>query len=507
MKALRLQIHLLQPLLVAQLGAGEENSSTTFDYIPGSVLRGALIERYLRMGKANEITLAIDPPSRALFFETVVYLNAYLVTKQGQRMLPKPLSWRVDKNEVDRNDGEIYDLIAQENISKDNLKAPTKSFCWFDREGNSVLKQPEHYVNVHNTSEDRYVKQAGNSNVFRYEALAAGQTFSTAILCEDYSVLTELQRLLTPSDFILGGSRSAGYGRVRITANPMIDEQWSEFSQDDEPEGGIVVLTLLSDAILRDSNGQPTTRFEALLGCKPQVSFQSVGVTAGFNRKWGLPTVQTPVVKAGSVFVFDASQVNLEALAAMQSQGIGEQRLDGFGRIAINWHTRQQYQQAREYSASPQTVVLSATSKELAKQMAMRRYRAMLDTQLAEKIANANIIDPPQNAQLARLRVVVRRALHEENPRLIIEHVKQLKAASTQFERAKMDGKRFSTWLCDGVEKEIWQDNFSILPVELSKIASEIAAPTAQIKLEYTMRFLDALLKKATKTRNQGGDA
>ncbi|MEG3070449.1 MAG: hypothetical protein RQM92_06065 [Candidatus Syntrophopropionicum ammoniitolerans] len=40
MTALSYQIHLLSPLLATQLSAGEENSSQSFSFIPGSMLRG-----------------------------------------------------------------------------------------------------------------------------------------------------------------------------------------------------------------------------------------------------------------------------------------------------------------------------------------------------------------------------------------------------------------------------------------------------------------------------------
>ena len=42
MKALSYQVRLLEPLLATQLGAGEENSSQSSCFIPGSMLRGAL---------------------------------------------------------------------------------------------------------------------------------------------------------------------------------------------------------------------------------------------------------------------------------------------------------------------------------------------------------------------------------------------------------------------------------------------------------------------------------
>ncbi len=87
MKALIFQIRLLQPLLVTQVGAGEESSSTAFDFIPGSVLRGDVINRYLRKHKVTDA--AQDPTYCRLFFDGKIrYLNAYPTNRLGQRMLP-----------------------------------------------------------------------------------------------------------------------------------------------------------------------------------------------------------------------------------------------------------------------------------------------------------------------------------------------------------------------------------------------------------------------------------
>jgi CRISPR-associated protein Csx10 len=70
MNALIFQIRTLQPLLVAQLGSGEENSSTAYNFIPGSVLRGVAISRYLETCKVADA--AQDPVCRHLFFDGAV---------------------------------------------------------------------------------------------------------------------------------------------------------------------------------------------------------------------------------------------------------------------------------------------------------------------------------------------------------------------------------------------------------------------------------------------------
>ncbi len=47
MKAILYRLRLLEPVLVAQAGAGEENSAVALPYIPGSAIRGALAARWL----------------------------------------------------------------------------------------------------------------------------------------------------------------------------------------------------------------------------------------------------------------------------------------------------------------------------------------------------------------------------------------------------------------------------------------------------------------------------
>jgi hypothetical protein len=72
-----------------------------------------------------------------------------------------------------------------------------------------------------------------------------------------------------------------------------------------------------------------------------------------------------------------------------------------------------------------------------------------------EAIDKLKIKEPvPENAQLSRLRGVVRRAWREGRPEVIINHLDGLKAAAEQFERAWIRDQRFSTWLRDGIDKK-----------------------------------------------------
>ena len=62
MNALTFQIHLHEPVLVTQVGSGDSNSAVGFDFIPGSVIRGALIGRYLQRRNEDKVDDAPSPP-------------------------------------------------------------------------------------------------------------------------------------------------------------------------------------------------------------------------------------------------------------------------------------------------------------------------------------------------------------------------------------------------------------------------------------------------------------
>ena len=504
MNALTFQIRTLEPLLVTQLGTGEENSATAFDFIPGSVVRGAVISLYLQQHPVSDA--AQDPVCRGLFFDgNVRYLNAYPVNRLGERTLPKPLSWRVSKDERDSPSATIYDFAIEWNGDVEGPVSPSGTFCWQDDDRVEFIK-PARHVGVHNASENRNVKRKGESTVFRYEAIATGEKFGAVILSDSKDDLETLHSLLNEVKVDLGGSRSAGYGRVCFEDVQVITN-WQEYETNDEPDEAILVLTLLSDAILRNRHGQPTTDLDEALGCRHLRAYQRTRVVGGFNRKWGLPLVQTPALQAGSVFVYPASSIDEEMLERLVKEGIGERRAEGFGRIAVNWHTRAMWQ-GREVleTITYETVSLSEESHVLAKRMAERRLRAVLDRKLLEALGRLRIDSPPSNAQLSRLRSVVRRLWQESTPNLvenIPKHVaKHLdnfldnlkKDARAQFRRARIGSRSLESWLREGVgQNGLWQH---LQPSDELSIAGVPAEITDAIRTEYTMRQLDALLQR-----------
>ena len=104
MKAIILTLQAQQPILATSF-EGDPNSDVSYSYIPGSMIRGAVIRRYMQQKKLCSLKLA-DEKVRRLFFDanSTRYLNAYLQSQEKKRTLPLPLSWFKDKNaELDKD--------------------------------------------------------------------------------------------------------------------------------------------------------------------------------------------------------------------------------------------------------------------------------------------------------------------------------------------------------------------------------------------------------------------
>lgn len=503
MNALTFEIWLRQPVLVAQVHAGDENSRTGQHFIPGSTLRGALIHHYCRdVEKLDEI-------GEQLFLSGKVrFLHAYPLTINDKRSLPIPRSFFYDADIDDSNDEKPigYDLAcSNEGLEKPKLLLSSNT-CWIDRDTNTVkIYNTQMQSAAHNASTKRMIKQKNDSTVFRYDALAPGQAFKAVILANEDKDLHTLNALLTHHpEGMLGRTRSAGYGAVQFK-NIRIEDDWHEYEANDNNDD-YVVITLLSDAILINPNtGQADTTFQSLIAHEALKTFRSTHVVGGFNRSVGLPLPQALAITAGSVFVFDKTVLPEKIYQQWIETGIGERCAEGFGRVAINWQTRSEfvYQEANP-PTTPKPTQLTPTSEKLAQQMATRLLRTEVENNMLKRLSFFKFNAPPQNTQLSRLRIVTRRAWRNGNLAELTEHLKNLKSRSkAQIDRCRIDfgasnSVRLSIWLEDHLkDNQLWKE--FLQPTRLPKVAGQVAVVDAMLKLEYEARFLDAILKIMSK--------
>ena len=540
MKTITFSLNTQQPLLATSF-QGDPNSDVSYAYIPGSMIRGAIIGRYMRQKNLSELDLTSDEVKR-LFFDanSTRYLNAYLLSQEGKRTLPVPLSWFKDKDEelIDHSsDLKVYDFSIDRGMEPDTPKF-VGEFFWTTERAYVRLYKEKRRINIHNQRDRKKGRSVqpkrdtqtnqfkGEGEIFRYDAIDGGQAFQAVIVCDEANADLLIDLLNQSKDLWLGGSQSAGYGHTKI-CDLICHDTWNEVGlpADKRINHDNLTISLLSDLILRDEWGQyavippsaqqqtpaPLTKeLEKLLGTlQPQISFASSTLVGGFNRKWGLPLPQVSVLAAGSVFVFNNIPLTSGQIRQLETQGIGERRVEGFGRVAVNWLEESNFlaklpPNPPEASSQPE---LKQEASRIAAQMADRLLQQKLEQVLQKQIGYLEIQGNISNSQLARLQLIARQALSTGDCDLVLSLLNNLPSnASGQFERAKIGTnslkQKLDEWLCN---PGCWISNPQDLTVRVADIERSLTDELAKrdrLIEKYTLRLIMAVAKKAMKERN-----
>jgi CRISPR-associated protein Csx10 len=467
-------LELLEPVMANSLG-GDANSAQSLKYVPGALIRGAIIDRY--RNQRNAVIDAGDEEARRLFFDgRTRYLHAYPLLNR-RRGLPAPLAWHQRKNPESHEAGNKRDICDLSINPGDRKKEYEKGnqmkgleqerFCFLDGE-RALWTEVGERLNVH-TQRDADVGRATEDAgaVFRYEALPAGLKLKGIVVAESEDDAKLIKDLLDGQTIRLGKSRTAGYGAALVTINDDVSEGWREadnpifaskeylgvelsdeddhVSDDSEENGatpeaqtyGQFILTTLSDTIVRDDDGQhtldPLPALRRKLGSAHQLkldeerSFRKAEIVGGFNRKWGLPLPQVAAIAAGSTFAIKLEGAPLppdvlrEWQNRLQDDGIGERRVEGFGRVVVEWYYTQPnlWVKAEDEELLSQSAAVELTPAELVqtRQMLRRLLRRDLDRKLAQSAHRlAGGLDRKgelPNSQLSRWRGVIYSAMGE----------------------------------------------------------------------------------------------
>lgn len=524
MRLITYDIHLLEPLLVTALD-GDPNSSISYDFIPGSVLRGALIGRYQNAGnEIDSITL------HSLFFSPdTQYLNGYRtlydqVTLEEVRSWPLPLSLRREEAREEKEGSfKVYDFAWTSEEDTERLPTP---FGIIDSGGQTA--QVERQVTTHIQRDRRVGRSTRESGeIYNYEALSAGQTFRAHILTTLNKDAIQPVVDLLASELHLGGSRSAGYGRVRfaLVENPADLKAWLAQRYPAQKPAGKVAITLLSDLLLRDGNGNWTTdpRTAARsMDLELDTAFRAVRPIGAFNRKWGLPLPQRMALKMGTVLVCQPpTDAQWQKLATLVRDGVGESREDGYGRIAVNWQTQPSFIMSRPDAPEAGTISLPANSndRQIASQMVTRMWRSQLEQRIvamANDLANkAQIKASP--SQLHRLRQKVQATLQKamqaqqpdmpeshcssdmitDNLRAYMKDLETRRSTRDQFQKTRVNNTPLLDWIGDLLKETAPKlPDFKQIKAQIGDVQavwSEIAT------LEANLRLIDAVVAQMGK--------
>lgn len=471
------------PAVLTSLG-GTPNSSRSLPFIPGSALRGAAARALgAPAGDADRLrrfrTLILDGAVR--------YLNAY-PRAAGRRTVPTPVSFRVDKRGAVGPSSEItaWDLAAFDG------QGDTDDEDWPDA---SLSGLPEPFVSIGAVQplritpamgscihqqrdrargrawkEERDGLEDAHGAIFAFEFLEVGQEFAGLVQVrgEDSAACDELAENIQNAlrgRILLGRSRRGGYGGDGTISweDPHDRELTGQgVVNADLPAGRCFRALLTAPYVGRDHDtGQldpsriATEIVEAFAGrvevIRRRWSFERVG---GFNRKWRLELPQALACAAGSVLVLRAREpIPLGDLLAVEHRGLGERRVEGFGRLVFLQAPSRQVV-LRAPPAPPRTLP-TGEPPDLVRFIEARILDSAIERTIKEEAArlarSAKAL--PSSSLLGRLRTAMRgdpqNALRTLQTWLEQEGEHRLKRpAMDQIERCRLEnGARLSAWL------------------------------------------------------------
>lgn len=477
------------------------NSATTQSFISGSAIRGALAARLIAVG----VTGNSGEFRRLILSSDVRYLHAY-PELAGERSLPTPSPWRSEKADP----GRAIDLAAfggdiDASVDADDFGNiwPSEALVWVAAPfaaasvsaGARSIAVPSIGSRLHQQRDrikgrpwkDRAEQPHGA--LFAYEYLEPDQVFRGVIQVMPAAAadIERIKTLLGDEPILVGRSRRAGYGgeaEVEFTGQAQREyENVSGSISQDVPAGTLFRAFLASAYIGRHpATGQidpAALRQELLrrLGGAASVertrwTFETVG---GFNRKWRLEVPQAQAVAAGAMLVLKATAaISAATLRAIEDEGLGERRIEGFGRVLFLEHSddattvrlhRDDEQVQADVGGSCGLGSLSAPHRQqldlLERRIVLAAARAELDRVAAVDLAPKAERVPP-NSLLGRMRTLFRQTTDERAAQAALANLRTWcgddneqalkRNAREKLDRCRLSGESFRQWLYELTE-------------------------------------------------------
>lgn len=212
------------------------------------------------------------------------------------------------------------------------------------------LRSADLRVRMHNTVEDAVQRPTeAVGGLFGYEAIPAGEVLRGRMRLRVSMVDGERLAVALTGRWRLGRSKKDEYGRVDVTASPVTER----VARTD----GIrrqVTIWFVTDTILLDAKLAPVTTVDGVvsalgdaLGNPVELAPPGNGMVSaalafgrveGWHGRWVRPRPSLLTVAAGSVLVLrrvDGQEFEPTALQALESDGVGQRRAEGFGLVAV----------------------------------------------------------------------------------------------------------------------------------------------------------------------------
>jgi CRISPR-associated protein Csx10 len=387
MKQIQLTITAKSPLAVGKKKPGSVSEAA--DYIPGSVIRGAIATVILE--QANEQPSEADD-FQALFLDenAAIFHNAYPEAKEqttagvnqvfvmpatavSSKAKPgfKPKGNGVFDTLIDRFCAEIYGHPYDPNCPIDGERAEPFGGFYSIIKGKyktcSVSKRLLTRVGINRrraTSEEEILYSLEVLNEVQNKKPA---TYQSTLFVED-NLATPLLEFINAHTFRLGGAVSRGLGKVEIEAeeipvdntlesridqfNQSLNARWQTWNIFKTPEKVFdqnrtyFTINLQSDAILTEDWRRTTVITEAILNkyagveddsLQLHTAYSSYDYLSGWNSAWGRMKDVDLITQKGGLYLFSTTERNawIAGLKQLEIRGVGERTTEGFGQVLI----------------------------------------------------------------------------------------------------------------------------------------------------------------------------
>lgn len=296
-----------------------DDSNHTLDYIPGTVVLGALASKY-KGDDFNDVFLS----------GKVRFSNLYISDENKTDYVPAPGFLAKIKAPQMEEDKGVKNLVAENDFREKSVDVPQYKLLkkGYINSNNGYVK-PKVKIVYHNAVSE------GGAGLYTQHCLCSGQYFKGSVIA-DGSLMRKIYPLFESKTISFGRSKSAQYSRCKIIPDK-IEKVFSD--KIELAEGNVTAYVCESDIVLTNSCGVFTTDIADLLknmGLSQDIKLRretslTTRVVSGYNAKWNLKKPQIPVICAGSVIVFDVT----ESMSVDSVMYIGEKLNEGFGKVRV----------------------------------------------------------------------------------------------------------------------------------------------------------------------------
>ncbi len=356
MQSIIIKITTLSNIIFAE-NSGDPNMVATKQFIPGSAILGLFASLYIQRLNLGKNGHKDERFVRWFLRDNLIFTNAYIKNSADSKLepcYPLPLSIQKPKYADKENNKLLYDLLIKEVDPSIQTKTINGYGCL--KNGSAFISNVKKQLNFHH-ERDLGTGTSREGRIFNYESICPGQVFTGKIIggAEDIKNFLSLfpagERIL-----YVGRSRNAQYGKIKVEIIPQDSKEYQGDIEiiDSSFNGNEITMTLLSDTIIYNEYGYPTTDIRYLEKYLSDRLYDAITIKNSFTRTddvetfrgiWRLKTPSEVCFTAGSCFVI-TSKKNLSgsALIEMQKSGIGERSGEGFGRVTFGLHKSRELQ-------------------------------------------------------------------------------------------------------------------------------------------------------------------